>query len=587
MSNFLNTGNPSSGTAAEQARQLLKKMTIEEKLGQLVQAEWNEIVESDIAELLPGSLFAGGGSSPSVNTPEAWLKKYNHLQGLAMNTRLKIPMLFGIDAVHGNNNVYGSTFFPHNIGMGAARDPALVEKSARITAIEVTAIGFHWNFSPCLAVALDERWGRTYESYGEDPGLVSQLGLAAVRGYQGTSLKDKNTLLATLKHYVADGGTDCGVNDGNSIMDETALRNIHLFPYIEAIKNGAASIMPSFSSWNGEKMHGHRYLVTDLLKGELGFEGLVVSDWNAHIYLPGSESDKVRDVFNAGVDMFMSPDTFRGTLSQLKKLYKEQAISIKRINEAVLKILTAKYALGLFDNPFKDSSDLKKIGCAEHRAVAREAVKKSLVLLKNDNHVLPLNNTQKILVTGSKADDLGSQCGGLTVEWQGATGAITVGTTILEAIQKRGKNVIYDPAAADLKNADVVVIVIGETPYAEGKGDSMDLTLSGGDRERLTAGDKAVLTSVKKAGIPYVVILLSGRPVIATEEIKNSDAFIAAWLPGSEGDGVADVLFGDYGPTGKLPCTWPEKMEQIPVNYTDDDYDRKKYLFPYGYGLTY
>ncbi|MDA3850971.1 MAG: glycoside hydrolase family 3 C-terminal domain-containing protein [Spirochaetaceae bacterium] len=577
----------SSPDIADTPEELYNQMTYPEVIGQLNQMEWNTETPTTVKQHLLGSLLAGGGSSPTSNTPQAWLDQYNSLQAAAMSTRLGIPMLFGIDAVHGNNNVYGATIFPHNIGLGATRDAELVEEIAHITAIEVRAIGFHWNFAPCLAVAQDERWGRTYESYSENPQVVSELGAAAVRGYQGTSLSDKYSVLATIKHFVADGGTSGGTNEGNANMDEEILRSTHVFPYIAAIDAGAGALMPSFSSWNGEKMHGNDYLLTEVLKDELGFSGLIISDWTAHTQLPGTLHDQIRNAFVAGVDMFMTPYVFLGNemddLMNPNTSTSQAKIDEERIEEAVVNILTVKYDLNLFDNPYKDNSDLYLIGSTEHRAVAREAVRKSLVVLKNENGTLPLTTTQNILVAGSKADDLGSQCGGWTITWQGGTGDTTIGTTVLEAIHNKSSNVIYNATASNLTGIDRAAIVVGETPYAEGDGDTSNLDLT----TRLTAQDKTAIKNLNASNVPYVVILFSGRAMIASDEIANSDAFIAAWLPGTEGDGIADILFGDYSPTGKLSFTWPDSMAQIPVNSTDDTYPSTEYLYPFGYGISY
>jgi beta-glucosidase len=549
-------------------------MTLDEKIGQMTQADRGALrSESDIRGYFLGSVLSGGGSSPPDKTAPGWAEMYDRYQGIALQTRLRIPLAYGIDAVHGHNNVVGAVIFPHNVGLGCTRDPALVERVARATAEEVAATGLDWTFSPCIAVARDERWGRTYESFGETPELVSEMAAAAVRGYQPA-------ILACAKHYLADGGTAGGRDQGDARMDEAALRAIHLPGYRAAVAAGVGSVMASFSSWNGQKMHGHRYLLTDVLKGELGFAGFVVSDWAGIDQLPGDYASDVEASINAGIDMVMVPERYPEFVSTLKSLVQSGRVPQSRIDDAVRRILRQKIALGLWQKPYADRSLLAQVGSEAHRQLGREAVRKSLVLLENEDRALPLSKmTRRIHVAGKNADDLGNQCGGWTITWQGGSGAITTGTTILQGIRAAvlgGASVTYSRDGSGADGADVGVVVVGETPYAEGRGDQADLSLA--------AEDVAAVRAVRRAGIPTVVVLVSGRPMILDAILDDAGAIVAAWLPGTEGAGVADVLFGDFAPTGRLSHSWPRTMAQVPVNWGDAAYDP---LYPYGHGLSY
>jgi len=570
----------------DRVEDLLSLMTLEEKIGQMTQAERMYITNGDIAEYFIGSVLSGGGSTPYNNTPEGWADMYDSFQKDALSTRLGIPIIYGVDAIHGHNNLFGATIFPHNIGLGATRDPELVKLIAQITAIETAATGVDWTFGPCITVPQDERWGRTYEGFSEDPELVAELGKAAIEGYQGDDLSDSDTILACAKHFVGDGGTSGGVDRGDTICSEEYLREAYIYPYISALEVPVDSVMVSFSSWNGVKMHSNSYLINDVLKEELGFEGFVVSDWQGINEIGGSSSNDMSELdiqegINAGIDMVMVPDDYRGFINMLTELVNEGKISQSRIDDAVRRILTIKFKLGLFENPYADRSNADSIGCEEHREIAREAVRESLVLLKNEGSLLPLSkDLDSIVIAGSKADDIGSQCGGWTIYWQGAVGEITEGTSILEAIKNTVSNdtkVTYSVDGSEVpSDADVAIVVVGETPYAEFTGDDKDLLLS--------TQDIATINNARSAGIPVVVILISGRPMIITSEIDKWDALVAAWLPGTEGQGVADVIFGDYAPTGKLSYTWPRSIEQLPINDTDGS---KGSLFPFGFGLTY
>lgn len=574
-----NTDQPQS--IDDKVESLLQQMTLDEKVGQMTQVDraYLKSIE-DIKTYFLGSLLSGGGSAPDENSPQGWADMYDGYQNIALQTRLKIPLIYGIDAVHGHNNVKSAVIFPHNIGMGCTRNPQLVKQAAQITAAEVSGTGIDWTFSPCIAVSLDERWGRTYESFGETAELVSSLTEAKVTGYQGDDLSAPGSILSCAKHFAGDGGTVGGDDQGNTVCDETFLRTVHLPGYQSAINSGVGSVMASFSSWNGVKMHSNKYLLTDVLKTEFGFDGFLVSDWAAIDALPGDYKSDIEISINAGIDMVMVPDKYTEFITNLKELINEGKISIERINDAVRRILKIKFKLGLFEKPFTDRSFTSQIGSAEHREVARECVRQSLVLLKNENSFLPLSKTAgKILVAGKSADDLGYQCGGWTISWQGGSGDVTNGTTILEAIQSTVSTstiVNYSEDGADAENNDLAVVVIGETPYAEFEGDNNNPVISDEDLQ--------TIENVKSTGIPFVIIILSGRPLILGNVLDDCDALIAAWLPGTEGQGVADVLFGDYAPTGKLSFSWAKSVSQIPINFGDVNYDP---LFPYGFGLTY
>jgi beta-glucosidase len=564
---------------------LLAQMTLDEKIGQMVQADLACVQDrADIQKYGFGSMLSGGNSKPAENTPQSWLNTVNELQSYALKTRLKIPLLYGIDAVHGHNDVIGTTIFPHHIGLGATHDPKLVEAAEHITALEVAGTGIRWAFAPCLAVAQDEHWGRTYESYGQDPKLVSELGAGAIQGFQGAALSGKiDSVLACAKHFIGDGGTLGGQDQGNTVCDEATLRKMYLPPYRAAIQAGVGSIMVSYSSWNGVKLHGNHYLLTELLKGELGFKGFLVSDWAAIDQISPDYKTDVEISINAGLDMIMIPygpgkaNNYVEFINDLKALVAAGKVPQARIDDAVARILRVKFQLGLFENTATDPALTAQIGSAQHRAVARQCVQQSLVLLKNSAHTLPLVKTVKHLaVIGQAADSLAMQCGGWTVSWQG-DGQLTRGTTILQAIRQTvsaGTDVTFSPDASDLKNADAVIAVVGETPYAEMRGDRTNLDLA--------AEDTALIEKAKASGAPVTTILLSGRPLILGPALDASDAFIAAWLPGTEGQGVADVLFGDVKPTGKLPREWPASNDQLAADKLTG-----KALFQFGYGLTY
>jgi beta-glucosidase len=546
--------------------------------------------KDDVRKYCLGSVLSGGGSDPpnKDNSAAAWANFHDEFQAQALKTRLKIPIIFGIDAVHGHNNVDRAVIFPHNIGLGAARDPQLAERAARVTAEEMIATGIPWAFGPCIAVARDPRWGRTYESFGETVELAEMFAPAVVHGFQGTRLADATSVVACAKHFLGDGGTTDGRDQGNTQCDEQTLRTVFLPGYAAAAKAGVGSIMVSFSSWNGQKMHGNKYLLTDVLKGELGFQGFLVSDWAAIDQLSPDYKADIETAINAGLDMIMIPNppgkknNYAEFIGDLKDLVAGGRVSQDRIDDAVRRILRVKLATRLFQQPFADRELLPSVGSAEHRAVARECVRQSLVLLKNGNHILPLSkNLKHVHVIGKAADDIGIQCGGWTVDWQGRPGMVTHGgTTILSAIlQAVGPEtqVTFSAGGGEISGADAIIAVVGEMPYAEGAGDRKDLSLA--------AEHRALIHAARESGTPVVTLLLSGRPLILGPALDDSAAVIAVWLPGTEGQGVADVLFGQYKPAGKLPITWPRSMDQVPIHSGDVAADQA--LFPYGFGLSY
>jgi beta-glucosidase len=614
----------------QRVRDLLRRMTLEEKVGQMTQAERGAVFDdpSQIAELQLGSVLSGGGSTPPTNTPEAWVEMVNTFQEQALSTRLGIPIIYGVDAVHGHGNVNGATVFPHNVGLGSTRDARLVEDIGEATAAEVRATGIPWNFAPCVCVSRDERWGRSYESYGEDPRLVAELGTAYIDGLQGDDLSDEDAVLATPKHYAGDGDTEFDeavaaanaslppdqqrftIDQGITVTSRRDFERYDLAPYVPAIRvEDVASVMPSFSSvdWvedgvgNPVKMHASRELITGQLKGRLGFEGFVISDWEGIHQIPdpsdptntGLTAYKVRTGVNAGIDMFMEPNT-AGQFEEL--LLAEVAagrVRTSRIDDAVSRILRAKFELGLFERPFAPTDDVDVVGSDEHRDLARRAVAESQVLLQNDGGALPLSTRGDVYVAGRNADDIGNQAGGWTIQWQGVSGDDLPGTTILEGIEQvapRADVTFSEDASASMEGADVGVVVVGETPYAEGFGDIDGPEWQFGDPElreekslELQAEDQAVIDRVCSAIETCVVLVVSGRPqVIAPDQLDQIDALVASWLPGSEGAGVADVLFGREGFSGRLSVSWPRSADQVPINVGDRGYDP---LFRYGYGL--
>ncbi|KAL8095059.1 uncharacterized protein LOC141690241 isoform X1 [Apium graveolens] len=615
-------------------KDLIKKMTLEEKIGQMTQIERTVASVEVVKKYFIGSVLSDGGSVPNKQaSPKDWVDMVNKIQMGALSTRLGIPMIYGIDAVHGHNNAYAATIFPHNIGLGATREPELVRNIAAATALEVRATGIPYAFAPCIAVCRDPRWGRCYESFSEDPRIVramteaipglqgditadSQKGYPFVSGNQHSgrhSLPSKHdslrvgvvsatfncdyieeTLLdkvaACAKHYVGDGGTVNGINEGNTAVSFDELLSIHMPAYNDSVSKGVATVMASFSSWNGVKMHANRALLTDFLKNTLNFRGFIITDEKGLDKMTSpphaNYTYSIEASINAGVDMVMVPFNYTEFIDGLSFLVKNNFIPMTRINDAVERILRVKFVMGLFENPLADYSMGKYLGCKEHRELAREAVRKSLVLLKNGNSekqtLLPLpKKTSKILVTGTHADNIGYQCGGWTVEWQGVSGNITAGTSILTAIKRAvdvETEVVFqeNPDASFFKfnRFSYAIVVVGEHPYAESDGDSLNLTIPD--------PGPSIITNVC-GNIKCVVVLITGRPVVVEPYMSTIDALVAAWLPGSEGQGIADVLFGDYEFTGKLPHTWFKTVDQLPMNAGDQNYNP---LFPFGFGLT-
>jgi len=564
--------------------ELLSNMTVLEKVGQMVQAERGSISPSEVTQYAIGSILSGGGSHPNSydDTVDEWYEMYENYQDAALLSSSGIPIIYGIDAVHGNNNVYGATIFPHNIGLGAANDPDLMFRIGVATAAEIKVTGITWTFAPALSVVQDIRWGRTYEGFSENPLIHSNLTYQTIMGLQSYGVS------ATAKHFVADGGTSGGTDQGTVYQDEQTIRDIHLVPYYDAIEAGVDTIMISYSSIYGNKMHGSEYWITGILKEEMGFNGFIISDWNAIHQLPGDFKTQVVSSVNAGVDMLMEPYDWKNTISALEDAVNEELISMNRINDAVRRILTVKYNRGLLDNPYERLDEEDYFYTIEHQDLAREAVRKSLVLLKNENDVLPLTSTENIYLVGPGANNVGFMSGGWTTYWQGNLSSdIGVGTSIYDAFSKE----LSDNGASlvtDMNAADIVVVVLTETPYAESGGDNGILDLVGGNAHPDNADALATAKYAQSLGKTVIGILISGRPLILEDNIDYFDGFIAAWLPGSEGgNGIRDVIFGDYDFTGTLSFTWPIDSSQFGYNSNNENYDETSVMYPYGYGLRY
>ena len=644
-------------------QKLVEQMTLDEKVGQMTQVDKRMLdSEEDIAKYFLGSILSGGGSVPDDNTTKGWVNMVNRYQTQALSTRLKIPLIYGIDAVHGHSNVVGATIFPQNIGLGCANDPELIYQINHATAVEVAATGLHWTFSPCITVPQDDRWGRQYEGFSESAELVTRLTHAAITGYEDDiRVFNDRKIAACAKHFIGDGGTNWEtgtlqegmhtykIDRGNTSISEEELRKVHLPPYIEALNAGVKTIMISFNSWNGVKCHGSKYLINDLLKEELQFDGLVVTDWAGIDEIPGDYKSDIITSINAGIDLVMVPGSLYGQnhyktfIKLLKESIQQGSIPMSRIDDAVSRILNVKYDLDLFNEPYGDIEYASHVGSEKHRELARKAVRKSMVLLKNESNILPLEKNKNLTVVGSGANNLGMQNGGWTVEWQGrftpdlkimdenkdgkvkksellnfmkgiydrkfdkggaenwlkdmdknSDGQVDQqemlaierakpfqpeGTSVLNAISSALNNkelVNYNPRADNLSKGETVVAVIGEYPYAEGYGDNPTIGLS--------PFDEAVLEKCYQADSKVIVVMLSGRPLIINEHIDKWDGFLAAWLPGMAGEGIADVIFGDHAPKGKLSYSWPKDTSQLPLNIGDSDYDP---LFSFGYGLSY
>lgn len=585
---------------------LLAAMTVEEKVGQTIQADIGSITPDDLRKYRLGSILAGGGSDPGGQynaSPQAWLALADAFWEASMDTSQggkAIPVIWGIDAVHGQSNIIGATLFPHNIGLGATRDPELVRAIGRITAIETRVTGMEWTFAPTVAVPQDDRWGRTYEGYSENPAVVAMLAPAMVEGLQGKAgtpaFLDPHHVMTTVKHFLGDGGTTGGKDQGDTAVSEAVLRDVHAAGYVPSIAAGAQSVMASYNSVNGQKMHGHKVLLTDVLKGRMQFGGFVVGDWNGHGQVPGCSNTDCAQAFDAGLDMAMAPDSWRGLYDTTLAHVKDGTLPMARLDDAVRRILRVKLRMGLFEQPRPSQRALggqfALLGAPEHRAVARRAVRESLVLLKNDGQLLPLDPRRRILLAGDGADNLGKQAGGWTLTWQGTgtrredfPNADSIWDGFRDQITRAGGHAELAVDGRYRTRPDVAVVVFGEDPYAEFQGDLPNLLFKAGK-----SGDLALIRKLKADGIPVVAVFLSGRPLWMNRELNAADAFVAAWLPGSEGAGIADVLLRkpdgsvQFDVHGKLSFSWPKRADQFANNVGQPGYDP---LFPFGYGLTY
>lgn len=590
---------------------LLDQMTLEEKAAQLMQPEQATLDAADVTRYGIGSVLSGGGSAPSIgNSPQNWQTRVNELKQAALDSRLGIPLLYGVDAVHGHNNVLGTTVFPHNIALGAAADEELIEAIGRATAEEVRATGIQWDFAPTLGNALNERWGRTYECFSEDYNMVARLGAAYIRGFQGAAGTDEyldgRHVLATAKHYIGEGYTVDGVNQGNVDMTheefDTLINSGVINPYTAALDEGVRTVMVSYNSVNGMKCHENKHLIQEVLKDQLGFTGFVISDYNGIQQNSGlTYKDQVRQALDAGIDMFMEVTAWKDTMTAIVELTEDGEISMERLDDAVSRVLRVKFEAGLFEEEIGGETEqalLETIGSEEHRAIARQAVRESLVLLKNDmvgdvDALTALKNAADIQMSGQKAYDLGSQCGGWTISWQGMQGNITPGTTIIQAVSDATKanetGLSHDVTGELAESKDALIAVFGEVPYAETNGDRTveNLSVSAKDKELL---DNLRISLEGKDDIPKVAIIIAGRPLDIDEYFDMFDAVIMAWLPGTEGAGIADVLFGEYDFTGVLPYTWMKEAEDIYLKkeaaLAGTEADPDKVLFPMGYGLN-
>lgn len=582
-------------------KDLLSRMTLLEKIGQMTQIERSVATAPSMKDRFIGSVLSGGGSKPFENAKSAdWADMIDGLQKAALETRLGIPIFYGVDAVHGNNNVYGTTIFPHNVGLGATRDADLVRKIGEVTAIEVRASGAHYAFAPCVAVSRDPRWGRSYESYSEHTEVVRKM-TSLVSGLQGQPpeghpkgypfLAGRKNVLASAKHFVGDGGTETGINEGNTITSYEDLEKIHMAPYLDCLAQGVCSVMASYSAWNGSRLHTDHFLLTEVLKNKLGFMGFIISDWEAldRLYVPHGSNyrQSILSTVNAGIDMVMVPFRYELFLDEFLSLVESGEIPMTRIDDAVERILRVKFVAGLFEHPLTDSSLQDLVGCKAHRELAREAVRRSLVLLKNGKDpkkpLLPLDKKAKrILVAGTHADNLGYQCGGWTITWEGTSGRITEGTTILDAIKEVVEDkaeVTYElnpsPETFSSQDFTFAIVVVGEGPYVETGGDNLELKIP---------FDGAELVSLVADRVPTLMILVTGRPLVLEPQLlEKIDGLVVAWLPGSEGRGITDVIFGDYAFEGRLPMTWFRSVDQLPMHAPENSSDP---LFPFGFGLT-
>ena len=583
---------------------LMSRMTLEEKVGQIIQAEIASVTPEQVKEYNLGAILNGGGSAPDGNpqsTPERWLALADEFWEASTDTSdggVGIPAVWGTDAVHGHASVVGATIFPHNIGLGAANDAALMYSIGRVTALEMLATGLDWTFAPTIAVARNDRWGRTYESYSEDPAIVVKFAPRIIEGIQGkpgtAEFLGEDRMIATAKHFVGDGGTIDGKDQGDNRVSEAELRDIHATAYLPALAAGVQTVMASFSSFHGRRMHGHKEMLSEVLVARMGLDGFVVGDWNGHRQVKGCSAQSCAAAFNAGLDMFMAPDSWKDLYTNTLKQVKSGEISVQRLDQAVARILRVKMRAGVFEagkpSSRPNAGNFKLLGASVHREIARDAVRKSLVLLKNEGHLLPLSASYRVLVTGDGADNIGKQSGGWTITWQGTGNSnadFPRGTSIYAGIRERveaggGKAVLSVDGSWDEK-PDVAIVVFGENPYAEMLGDRANVDYESED-------GLAKLKSLADQGIPTVSVFLTGRPLWVNPELNASDAFVVAWLPGSEGKGVADVLFSKpdgtprYDFKGRLSFSWPATAMQAEVNIGDEDYNP---LFAFGHGLGY
>lgn len=587
--------------------EILGRMTLEEKVGQMIQPEIKQVTPDDVREYHLGSVLNGGGTTPGNNKYaklDDWVAladSYYNASVDKSNGRVGIPIIWGTDAVHGLGNVIGATLFPHNIALGATNNPELLRSVGEVTAREIAATGLDWNFSPTVAVSRDERWGRAYEAWSEDPQVVGAYAGKMVEGLQGIGGSDKflteRHVIATAKHFIGDGGTLKGVDRGETQGDEKFLRDIHGAGYFSALESGVQVVMASFTSWEGTRMHGHKYLLTDVLKGQMGFDGLVVGDWSGHGFIPGCTALNCPDTINAGLDIYMAPEPewkelFANTVEQAKT----GVIPMERIDDAVRRILRVKIRAGLFEKGAPSTRELAGredvLGSPDHRTIARQAVRESLVMLKNKNGLLPLSRKSKVLVAGDGADNIGKQAGGWSISWQGTgnknedfPGATSIFGGISAIVNAAGGSASLSLDGSFSEKPDVAIVVFGEDPYAEMQGDISDLLYKPRD-----TSDLELLKSLRAQGIPVVSLFITGRPLWVNREINASDAFVVIWQPGTEGQGVSDALFKNamgqinYDMKGRLTFSWPKRPDQFLLNRGDANYDP---LFPYGFGLSY
>jgi beta-glucosidase len=575
MSSFIYSKSiRSEGLNGKGIDEIVASMSLEEKAGQMALVAEYAIKKEDIGKKGIGGILSGGGGYPVPNTPENWRAMIESFQSEALKSKTGIPLLYGVDAVHGHNNVKGAVIFPHNIGLAAARNPELARETAYATAMEMLATGANWNFAPVLSLPLDLRWGRVYETFGNDPGLVGELGKAYVEG------TIKAGALPTPKHFIGEGyegwntSKEYFLDQGNIDLSEEELLESSLEPFQKAIDSGALSIMVSRSSWQNERMSANKYLLSGLLKDRMGFKGFLVSDWGAIDQISNDGYHNIVASINAGIDMVMIPDDYESFLRDVITAVRNKDISEERIDDAVKRILLAKKSIGLFELPVIKQASIDIVGSDTHRDLAKNAVRESLVLLKN-NGVLPIKDGRKIAVAGKGAHDIGLQSGGWTIEWQGGEGSITEGTSILDGLKKEfpESEIIFQPDGDFTldEKADIGIAVIAETPYAEGVGDTDDLQLS----------DSHIKTieSVRQNSRKTILLILSGRPLIISEVSGGLDGIVMAWLPGTEGDGIAEVLAGKYDFKGRLPLDWPMSMKEV------ENKSIKNFAFKLGHGL--